>query len=513
MLLSSRFAPFVLLSLVIILATGCAQTTDASAPPTASGMPPTAIAQLTPVPPSATQPESLLPSPSPAASATSTLAGSPTPLPTIIHFTIVQTYTVVEGDSWWTLSAKFKVPVEALWAANPNLDPNWLIPGDLVQIPDPASMAQVPTLAPQPTDAQVGPDGGLRLREQPSVTANVVKLLAAFTWLDVVGRTTDNGWLEVKTAEGQQGWVASPYVQVYVTLNAVPVTGEGIAVSLVLTPRPTSAVVTGISGEYSPTVDYRFVYNVTANVRIIYQRGQSYGRKANVFSKIGDSITVSQVFMAPVGINRYSLGAYADLQAVIDYYFYGLARDTANSFTNVSLAAKVGWRARALFSPSSANPEFCTPEETPLMCEYRLVQPSVAIIMLGTNDVPFTPLHEYEQDMRKIIEYTLEQGIVPVVSTIPPFYRDGAESEAKAEAMNQILADLTTEYDIPLLDYWGALQGLPEQGMGSDGVHPSWAPVGHSADFTPTYLQYGMVVRNITALYALDAVWRTATQP
>jgi len=45
----------------------------------------------------------------------------------------------------------------------------------------------------------------------------------------------------------------------------------------------------------------------------------------------------------------------------------------------------------------------------------------------------------------------------------------------------------------------------------SDGVHPSAAP--NSADFTPENLQYGMTVRNLTALQALDAVWRGAMYP
>jgi hypothetical protein len=48
--------------------------------------------------------------------------------------------------------------------------------------------------------------------------------------------------------------------------------------------------------------------------------------------------------------------------------------------------------------------------------------------------------------------------------------------------------------------------------LSSDGVHPSYV-TSHAADFTPEYLQYGYTVRNLTALQALDEVWRKAIQP
>ena len=149
--------------------------------------------------------------------------------------------------------------------------------------------------------------------------------------------------------------------------------------------------------------------------------------------------------------------------------------------------------------------------EAPLACEYRLVQPAVALIMLGTNDVPYTPDDEFDADMRRVIEFSLERGTLPVVSSLPPLFRTGLEG--RAEQLNAILFRLAQEYQIPFWDFWASLQGLPNEGMAGDGVHPSWAPAGHNADFTPEYLQYGMVVRNLTALYVLDAVWRQVIQP
>jgi lysophospholipase L1-like esterase len=135
------------------------------------------------------------------------------------------------------------------------------------------------------------------------------------------------------------------------------------------------------------------------------------------------------------------------------------------------------------------------------------VKPSIALIMLGTNDVHYTPAAQYEADMRLIIQISIDHGVIPVVSTIPPLHKDWAVG--RVEALNGIIVSLAREYDIPLWDYYSALQGLPNDGLTSDGVHPS-VYSGHAADFAPDYMQAGYTVRNLLALQALDAVWRAA---
>jgi lysophospholipase L1-like esterase len=127
--------------------------------------------------------------------------------------------------------------------------------------------------------------------------------------------------------------------------------------------------------------------------------------------------------------------------------------------------------------------------------------------MLGTNDVPDTDHISpsvYESQMRRVIQACLDAGVIPVVSTIPPFHR---ETGFRVALFNDVIFKLTDEYDIPLWNYWAAVQGLPNNGLGSDGVHPSIAATS-GADFSAEAMQSGMNVRNLTALQALDAVWR-----
>jgi LysM repeat protein len=274
--------------------------------------------------------------------------------------------------------------------------------------------------------------------------------------------------------------------------------------------RPASLpVATRASAGGLPVLDN--LTGVTGHARAIFALGQSLGNRPDVFSRVGDSITASPVFLYGIGLGLYNLRDYTQFQDVINFYSEAAARGSANSFANPSLAAKTNWRAAAVLDPDFADTTICLEGEAPLECEFRLVRPAVALIMLGTNDVPSTSDANFEADYRRVIEYCLAQGVIPVVSTIPPLFRVGLEG--RSEEINVIITRLAREYDVPLWDYWAALQGLPGSGMAADGVHPNSAPAGHNADFSAEYLQYGMVVRNLDAVYVLDVIWREVIQP
>lgn len=50
-------------------------------------------------------------------------------------------YTVVRGDSFYTIGKKFNVSIQAIQAANPTVDPLKIQPGQKLQIPPPAAAA------------------------------------------------------------------------------------------------------------------------------------------------------------------------------------------------------------------------------------------------------------------------------------------------------------------------------------------------------------------------------------
>lgn len=246
-----------------------------------------------------------------------------------------------------------------------------------------------------------------------------------------------------------------------------------------------------------------FTDPVASKVRAIYQHGQRLGNRRDVFSKIGDSITVSTNFLAPIGDNRYNVADFSYLQGVIDHFAAAELR-TGNSFNNVSLAATVGWSANAALDPNQADRTYCLAGESPLACEYRVNRPAVALIFFGTNDAGFRSPDEFGADMERIVTLSEEMGVIPVISTIP--LRRGMETNV--DALNRVIMSTAEAHQIPLWDYAGMMAALPNGGLSSDNVHPSIGPGGYNSavDFTPDNLRYGYVMRNLTALQMLDRV-------
>jgi hypothetical protein len=264
--------------------------------------------------------------------------------------------------------------------------------------------------------------------------------------------------------------------------NLAPVNSQSEPTILIETSVPSSP-----TNEPASSSRLQLSEDVAQNVREIFARGQVFGNQPNVFAKVGDSITVSRHFLYAFGLGSYNLGEYNDLQAVVDFYSYAMARDN-NSFANSSLAAGEGWAAWGVLDSSMAA-DSCG-GYNPLECEYRNLRPSVALIMYGTNDVGYRSESDYYQDLSEIVRITMDRGIVPVLSTIP----------------NR--PDDATENLLPVMDFYGATINLPNYGLTFDNVHPS-APSyeqGGAAAFLPANLEYGYTQRNLLALEALQAI-------
>ena len=95
----------------------------------------------------------------------------------------------------------------------------------------------------------------------------------------------------------------------------------------------------------------------------------------------------------------------------------------------------------------------------------------------------------YEAYLREIIEFAIAHGVVPILAT----KADNVEGD---HAINLITARLAYEYDLPLWNFWAAVQDLPDHGL--DPTRPDGFHISIDA----------WNVRSYTALRTLDALWR-----
>jgi hypothetical protein len=229
-------------------------------------------------------------------------------------------------------------------------------------------------------------------------------------------------------------------------------------------------------------------------MREAYQRGLENGNDPAHFSVIGDCQNVSSYFLSSFDKpGDYRLGTEYDyLQPTIDYY--------QGSFSRISLAVKGGFNAAAVISPLRADPEACLAGESPLDCELRTWKPSIVIVSMETWWSQ-KPAEEYDKYMRKVLDRIIEFGAVPIIAT----KADNLEGD---HAINAAIAQLAYEYDIPLWNFWAAVQPIPDQGLSDDRFHLTFA---RNFFDDPKRMENAWPWRNLTALQSLDAVHKALT--
>lgn len=229
--------------------------------------------------------------------------------------------------------------------------------------------------------------------------------------------------------------------------------------------------------------------DVVARVREIAATGRAVGRNPRAYSKVGDSTTENPHFLARFDDGPYNLGPFAHLQPVVERFRGSHGRD--------SIAVRIGLHAWTANDPMWAEPGVCLPNETPVACEIRVHNPAILLIRLGTNDVGAPDM--FDANVRRIVDAAIAAGVIPVIGT------KGDRHEGSNEN-NEILRRIAAEYRVPLWDYDRVADTLPGRGLDVDGAHMLTF---YAHDYNdPTAYTRGHAMHNLTALMALDAVWR-----
>jgi hypothetical protein len=229
--------------------------------------------------------------------------------------------------------------------------------------------------------------------------------------------------------------------------------------------------------------------DISERARAIYEYGLYLGNDPTHFSVIGDCQNVSSYFMSVFDTpDEYSLGSeYSHLQSTIDYY--------SGSFSRQSLAVKGGFNAAAVLSPLRSDPKSCNKNESPLDCELRSWKPSIVIVSMETwwSD---KPAEEYDKYMRRVLDRIIETGALPIIAT----KADNLEGD---HAINATIVQIAHDYEIPLWNFWAAVQPLPNHGLSSDNFHLTFA---RNFFDDPQRMKSAWPWRNLTALQTLDLV-------
>ena len=223
------------------------------------------------------------------------------------------------------------------------------------------------------------------------------------------------------------------------------------------------------------------------HMREIFAQGQTLGRNSYRFSKLGDSVIANGDFLTRFDQpNTFVLGPYEELRPVITHF--------QGSWDRFGVGMRIGLHAWGVFDPMWANKDWCEPNEVIIECEFRLNNPAVVLIHLGTNDTS----DSYPLFMRRVIEHSLEEGVIPIIMTKADRF------EGEDNRNNLTMRELAGEYRVPLLDYDLIAATLPDRGLKEDGVHMN-GPLQHDYNLEET-LQKGHTVHNLVVLFMLEEI-------
>jgi hypothetical protein len=384
-----------------------------------------------------------------------------------------------------------------------------------------------------PAWAQTNPDGWttyqLNMRAGPDPGQPVIVVLNAGTDLIFEARTADLGWLLAHMVDGAyRGWVSSLYVgyaEGFGSPTHLPISDEIVAV-----PAPADAPAAP-GGEAAappepgqPGVDMdaataQFLASVPVVPAIggrvvgIFRRGQALGNHAHVFTQVGECNSESQAFMVPFGAGNYELGPYGYLQSAIDYFGATAVGSASNSFWYKGVAMSTGLTSLAVIDPAFSNPALCPAGQSMLECEYERSKPSIALIHLGLYDVYWLTPQQYEYAMRRIIEISIDRGVIPVLTTFPThpgdvsdWPNDSATRNQNRALFNRTVVNLANEYGVPVMNLWQANQPLNWNGLKPGDYQHLLEPPNFFVSFNGDQDRYGFTMWNLVALQTLDAL-------
>jgi hypothetical protein len=227
--------------------------------------------------------------------------------------------------------------------------------------------------------------------------------------------------------------------------------------------------------------DWPIVPQISDSAVEIYLRGLEDSVDSDAFSIVGDCLSIPERLFRKVSWGDFELPeGFEDHRATVDQF--------TSMWNRQPVTVDGGFVPASMFSSYFSDPERCGAYETPLDCEFRINNPSILFISIGTDQEEGTE-DDFEFYMREIIEYSIERDVLPIITT-------KADPTDENFTLNYIMAQLAIEYDIPLWNFWAAVQHLPNTALNPvTGIHLT---------------AEGNEIRRLTALQVLHAILTAA---
>lgn len=243
------------------------------------------------------------------------------------------------------------------------------------------------------------------------------------------------------------------------------------------TPQPTQAYTGLPSSQWKewPVLPEKLSPDLIA----LYQQGIEQGNNEHAFSVLGDCQSIPDVFM---GLYDHD----ADTVSGLPQSLQDTIHNFGGSFERYSPTVKDGTTEGALlwYGWNDNLAGQCEHGESPIDCELRVHKPTIVFIHTGTH---------WEARSRtylvRVINKILAAKAIPVIVT-------KADNRELDGHVNQTLADLAVEYNLPVWNFWSSVQHLPEHGM--------------EPGSTMYLSEEGLKIHRQGGLEALDKIWRMA---